>query len=146
FVEHEVDDAQNRREPWRERLSIGNLVWDSRARDLLLRSSEALRDRHLRGEESARDLRVAQTSQRAQREGDLSLLRESRVAAGEDQAELVVRDGRDLDRVLWAATLFVEAERERELALLGLHDAQVPKAIYRFATRGGREPRAGRSR
>ena len=62
--------------------------------DLPLRAHETLRERRLRDEERTRDLGRLEAADEAQRQRDLRLRRERRVAAGEDQLEpLVGNDG-----------------------------------------------------
>ena len=60
--------------------------------DLALRADEPLRERRLRHEEGARDLGRLEAADEAQRQRDLRLGRERRVAAGEDQLEPLVAD------------------------------------------------------
>src|SRR3954453_17241113 len=55
--------------------------------DLPLGPDEALGERRLRDEEGARDLRRLEAADEAQRQGDLRLQRERRMAAGEDELE-----------------------------------------------------------
>ena len=61
-------------------------------RDLALRAHEPLRHRRRRDEEGARDFVGLEAAERPQRERDLRLQRERRVAAGEDQPQAIVRD------------------------------------------------------
>ena len=64
--------------------------------DLGLRADEALGQRRLGNQESPGDLVGGQASERPQGEGDLRFRIEGRVAAGEDEAETVVRQFDDL--------------------------------------------------
>src|SRR5262245_33089223 len=99
FVEQEVQDAEDGVQPRRQRRAIRDLVRDAGARDLLLRSSNALSDRRFGNKECARDFGDAETPKRAQSQCDLGLGRERGVATGEDEAELIVENRRDLDIV-----------------------------------------------
>ena len=77
---------------------------DSGHLDLPLRSDQPLRHRLLRDEKGARDLLRTQAAERPQRERDLGVELERRVAAGEDELESLVRDRRlvhDVLRCLW---------------------------------------------
>jgi hypothetical protein len=65
---------------------------DPRVADLPLRADEPLRERGLGHQEGARDLRRLEAADEAQRQRDLRLGRERRVAAGEDQLEPLVGD------------------------------------------------------
>ena len=60
--------------------------------DLALGAHQALGERRLRHQEGTRDLGRAQPAQKAQRQGNLRVRREGRMAAGEDQAQPVVLD------------------------------------------------------
>jgi hypothetical protein len=73
---------------------------DARVSDLALRPREPPLHRRRRNEERARDLLRAQTPQRAQGQRDLRLQRERRVAAGEDELQPLVGEGRFLHLVL----------------------------------------------
>src|SRR3954454_17045161 len=63
---------------------------DAGVADLPLGPDEALGERRLRDEEGASDLRRLEPADEAQRQRDLRLRRERRVAAGEDQLEPLV--------------------------------------------------------
>ena len=63
---------------------------DAGVADLPLGADEALGERRLRDEERARDLRRLEAADQAQRQRDLRLRRERRVAAREDQLEPLV--------------------------------------------------------
>src|SRR4051812_46789078 len=64
------------------------------------------------------------------------------MAAGEDQPQLIVRDRRQLERVLGATSLLFEAQRKGQLAALRLDDLQVPQSVESLAPTGRGEPRA----
>jgi hypothetical protein len=67
---------------------------DAGVADLPLRADEPLRERRFGEEEGACDLGRLEAADEAQRQRDLGLRRECRVAAGEDQFEAFVGDGR----------------------------------------------------
>ena len=92
LVEHEVEHAQHGVEPVGQPVAGRDLVADPGLADLLLRPHEPLGERGLRDEERAGDLGRGQAAERAQRQRDRRLRRERRVAAGEDQSQLVVGD------------------------------------------------------
>src|SRR5262249_39951962 len=64
--------------------------------DLVLRAGQALAHRLERDEEGTRDLLGREAAERAQRESDLRVERQRRVAAREDQLEPLVRERRRL--------------------------------------------------
>src|SRR5262245_34644680 len=110
FVEHQIQDAENGVEARRERWAIRDLVRDAGARDLLLRSSDALSDRRFGDKECSRDFRDAEPPKRAQSQCNLGLAREGRVAAGEDQPQLIVGNRRELELILRTMHFLIEAE------------------------------------
>jgi hypothetical protein len=112
LVEHEIQDAEDGAESLGKRLAIGDLVRDAGPEDLLLCSSDALSDRRFVCQERTRDFDDAETPERAQRQRDLGLAREGGVAAGEDEAQLIVGYGRDLELVLRTVDLLLEADRK----------------------------------
>ena len=71
-----------------------HLVGDARLLDLALCAHQPLRHGRHRDEECACDLVGREPAQGAQRERDLRIERERRMAAGEDQAQALVGDGR----------------------------------------------------
>jgi hypothetical protein len=73
---------------------------DAGGLDLLLRAHEPLRHRRLGYEERARDLGRGQPAERPQRERDLRVRGERRVAAREDELEPLVGEGRLVHVVL----------------------------------------------
>ena len=92
LIEHQVQHAQHGLQALGEAVRGRNLVRDAGLADLALRPDEALGERRLGHEEGASDLGRREPAERAQGQGDRGLGRERRVAAGEDQPELVVRD------------------------------------------------------
>ena len=92
LVEHEVEHAQHGLEPVGQPVADGTSYADARLADLLLRPDEPLGERGLGDEEGAGDLGRRQAAEGAQGQRDRRLRRERRVAAGEDQSQLVVGD------------------------------------------------------
>ena len=90
LVEDEVEDAQHRLEPLGQEMVGRHAVRDRRVADLALGPDEPLGERHLRDEECPGDLRRREAAERAQRQRDLGLHREGRVAAREDESQPVV--------------------------------------------------------
>ena len=132
LVEDEVDDRVNGLEPVGQEVVGRHTDRDTGLPDLLLRADEALRHRRLGDEERTRDLVRRQAAEHAQREGDLGLDRERRVAAGEDQGEALVGDGR---------LVHVTSARRRP------RGGREARASARTSGRGGsaRSPGCGRS-
>jgi hypothetical protein len=77
-------------QPEAEVVRRGHAEGDSGCGDLALGAKDALVDRRLAGEERARDLRHRQPADRPQRQRDLALARDGRVAAREQQREPVL--------------------------------------------------------
>ena len=100
LVEDQVDDRQHRGQAVGEQVRRRHAERDPGGLDLALRADQPLRHRLLADQERARDLVRAQPAQRAQRERDLRIERERRVAAGEDELEALVGNGRLVDVVL----------------------------------------------
>ncbi len=96
LVEDEVDDGQDRTQPVGQ-LGVGrDSVGDVGGLDLALGPHEPLGHRRLRDEEGTGDLGCLQPGDEPQGERHLGARRQGRVAAGEDQAQLVVDQGPDL--------------------------------------------------
>jgi hypothetical protein len=134
LVEDQVHDGQSGGEPVREQMRRRHAERDAGRLDLALGPHEPLRHRRLRNEEGARDLRRGQAAERAQRERHLGIRGQRRVAAGEDELEALVGEGRLVHRVLHGL-------RNVELArLLGQH-ALAPQAVDRPVARRGDQPR-----
>jgi len=70
----------------------GHDVRNARVPDLALRPYQSLGECLLGHEKRARNLRSAQAAEQAQRQGDLRIEGEGRMAAGEDEPEAVVLD------------------------------------------------------
>ena len=92
FVEHEVDHAQHGVQPLRQLGARRHLVRDARVADLRLGAHDALGERGRAGEKGARDLLGREPAHFAQRERDLRVRRQRRVAAREDEPQPVVLD------------------------------------------------------
>ena len=90
FVEHQVDHLQHRLQTLRQLVASRHFIGDVRIADLVLRPHDALGDGAGRGEEGAGDFLGSQVTDFAQGQCHLSLDRQGRVAAGEDQAQAVV--------------------------------------------------------
>ena len=149
LVEDEVDDLQHRREALGQQVIRGHAVGDVGVADLALRPHEPLRHRRLRDEEGAGDLGRLEAGDGAQRERDLSLRRERRVAAGEDQPQPVVLQGalRSLSpvrgRLLRRLLDLEEALQQLALAAPRLIAAE---AVDRLAPSGRDQPGGGAAR
>ena len=130
---------------------------DAGGLDLVLGADESLRHRRLGHEERTRDLVRRQAAERAQRQRDLRVERERRVAAGEDELEPLVGDRR-LFHVVLRRLWHVEQARlrgERAVAADAV-DRAVPggrhepgnrvrgRAVARPALGGDRECLLGR--
>ena len=96
FGEDEIDYRQHAAQPRLECFTFGHLVGNSGETDFLFGAQQALRHCLLADEKRTRDLRRGQPADRAQRQGDLNLSSESRMATGEDQPHHVVVEGRRL--------------------------------------------------
>ena len=95
----------------------------------------------LGNEERPRDLRCRQPDERAQRERDLGLECQRRVAAGEDQPQPVVTDA-----ALVAVARVDRAREHRHLLELGGPGRGAAQPVDGAVARGRREPRAGIAR
>jgi hypothetical protein len=135
--EHEVDDGHHRLEPLGQLIGRWDAVRNARERDLLLRAHEALRHRGHRDEERARDLLRGEPREGAQRQRDLRLDAERRVAAREDEAEEVVAYGIVVALVGRADGRLVERD-DGELAIEARPAAD---PIDRLVARGAKDPR-----
>jgi hypothetical protein len=93
-VEDEVDRREDDAQPLRHEVLGRHAQRDACVPDLPLRAHEPLGERRLGDEEGPRDLGRRQAADEAQRQRDLRFRRERRVAAGEDQLEPLVGNGR----------------------------------------------------
>jgi hypothetical protein len=114
LVEDQVDRREHRREPLRQQVVGRNAERDRGGADLLLRPDQPLRHRSLRGEERARDLLSREAAEHPQRQRDLGVDRERRMAAGERQRQSLVGN-RALVHVVLLARRRHEPCRLREL-------------------------------
>ena len=133
FVEHEVDHAQHVVEARGELRPRGDFIGNARVADLSLRAHDALRERGRRREECRGDLLGLEAAHFAQRQRDLRVGSERRMAAGEDQAQAVVLDRLGLRRLLGGDRLDL-AVVERVVA------RAPPDAVDRLEAPGGDEP------
>ena len=90
FGEDEIDHREHAAQPRLQRFAFRHLVGNSGEPDFLLGADQALRHGVLADQKGARDLRGGQPADRAQRQRDLDLGRERRMAAGKDQPQHVV--------------------------------------------------------
>ena len=91
-VEDEVDRREDGAQPIGKKVLRRHAQRDAGVADLPLRAHEPLRERRLRNEEAARDLRRREAADEAQRQRDLRVGGERRMAAREDQLEAFVGD------------------------------------------------------
>ena len=108
--------------------------------DLRLRAHQALRHRRRRHQERARDLLRLEAAQRAQRQRDLRLDGQRRVAAGEDEAQPIVTHGHLVD--LAARVVAPERGVGLHLGALVLEQRAPPHLIDRLVARGADQPGA----
>jgi hypothetical protein len=108
---------------------------DAGVPDLAFRADQALRHRRLGNEEGPRDLLSGQPAERSKRERDLGIESERRMAAGEDELQPLVGNGRLIHIVL-------RSFRHLELADLGRQRAIAADAVDRPVACGGHEPGA----
>src|SRR5208282_2925742 len=92
LVKDEIDDLKHRVQPLRQFLRRRHLVWNWRLSNLCLGAYDALGERRRRHEKCAGDLFRGQAADFAKGERNLSLRRQSGMAAGEDQTEAIVLD------------------------------------------------------
>ncbi len=135
FVEDQVDDREHRGEAVGEEVGRRHAKRDPGGLDLALRADEPLGHRRLGDEEGARDLLRAQPAQGPQRERDLGIERERRMAAGEEQLEPLVGDRRVVQGVLHGLRHVEQAGLRRERAI-------APDPVDRAVARGGHQPGA----
>ena len=137
LVEDQVEHGEHRAQALRQQVVGRDAERDARVADLPLRAHEPLRERRLRDEERARDLRRAQTADLVQRQRDARLGRERGVAAGEDEAQPLVGDRAHV--VLLLGSQLLESREE-----LGLprERALAPDAVDRAVSRRRDDPRA----
>ncbi len=96
LVEDQVEHSEHGGEAVGQQVRGRHAERDPRVADLALGAHQALGHRRLGYQERPRDLLGAEAAERAQRQRDLRLGRERRVAAGEDQLEAFVAKARRL--------------------------------------------------
>jgi hypothetical protein len=133
LVEDQVDDRQHGGKAVGEHVRRRDSERDAGVLDLAPRAHEPLGHRVLGDQEGASDLVGGEAAERAQRERDLRLQRERRVAAGHDQLEALVGDGGLVHRLLHYC------RRLEQLGLLG-ERAVAADAVDRAVAGGGHEP------
>ncbi len=92
LVEQQVEHGEHGTRALRQQVRRRNAVRDAGVADLVLGPHQSLRHGRLGHEERACDLGSRQPGERAQRERDLRLDRQRRMAAREDQPQAVVLD------------------------------------------------------
>ena len=143
LVEHEVEDAEDRVEPLGQEVVGRDAVGDRRVADLPLRPHEPLGERDFGDEEGPGDLGGGEPAERPQGEGDLGLHRESRMAAGEDEAESVVDDRTHLVRPSFPRhDVGLDGRLAGEQGPLLLEAARPSEPIDRPVASSGRDPGA----
>jgi len=136
FVEDEVEDREYGTQPLGKQMIGWHAERDPRVSNLPLRAHEALSHRRLRDEKGLRDLLGRKAAERAQRQRDLRLRGQSRVAAREDQAQLLVGNHLGL--------LVVATRRQgRKELRLPLEGPLAPDPVDRTVASGCRQPGAG---
>src|SRR5207302_2087884 len=98
FVEDEVHDRQHGPNTSGQVGFVRDSIRDPRVTDLALGAHQALRHGRLGNEERTCDLRCGQSAQESERQRDLGLHGERRMAAGEHQSQTVVAHGTLLGR------------------------------------------------
>ena len=141
LVEHQVEDAQHRRQAAGPLRPPGHLEGDARVGEGPLGPHDPLGDRRLRDQEGARDLLGGQTAEQAEGEGDPGLGREDRMTGREHEAqevvpEVVVHRGLELRHRHLPAGL----ELAPELLVLALEPLAAAQPVDGPMLRGGHEP------
>ena len=137
LVEDQVDDAQDAGEPLDQQVVGRHPERDPRVGDLVARPRQAPLHRAVGREERARDLAHRQARDAAQGQRHPRLGRERRMAAGEEQLQLVVVQRGLLEE------LEVVAHVSHQLGGVRGGDLLVAQAVERLAPRGGRQPGTG---
>src|SRR3984893_12118157 len=139
LVEDQVNDGQHGATAAREVGLAGDPVRDPRVANFSLGADEALGHGRFRYQEGARDLSRGQPAEQPERERNLNVRRERGVAAGEDQAELIVAHSALLRRL-------AAGVQPRGRAVPSPAGPLAPEALARAVASGGNDPsrRAGR--
>ena len=136
LVEDQVQHGQHRRQPVGELRLAGHPVGDAGVADLLLGPHDALRDGRLGRDVGAGDLGHLQPAEQAEGERGLGERRERRVAAGEDQSQLVVAHR---SRLLLR---LVGVVQQQGLRVPGLAGGLAADPVDRAVAGGGDDPGA----
>jgi len=132
LVEDEIDDLEHRREPLGALGPARDLERHLRLGERTLGPHDALRDRRLRQEKGARDLRGGEAAEQAQCQRDARLGGEDRVASGEHQTQQIVADvvvELRVDIRCFAQQLFLLSERLDLLGQPGLPAQRVDRPV-----------------
>ncbi|CAI7655180.1 unnamed protein product [Penicillium discolor] len=142
FVEDEIEHPKDRAEPRRMLLPRRQLERRARGRQRLLRAHDPLLHGRRGDEEGAGDLLTRQTAHDPQRQRDLRLPGEHRVARDEEKAQHVVVHGIRVPRQLvpLRLLLFQVVRDQRQTVVQPL--AAAP-SVHRLPLRHGRQPRGG---
>ena len=117
---------------------LGHLIGQAGVADLGLGAHDALGERGSAGEEGAGDLLGGEPAHFAERQRDLRVGRERRMAAGEDEPEPVV-----LDRLIVRSHHLLGLSREPlgDLVARGIEAGIPADAVDRLEAAGGHQPR-----
>jgi hypothetical protein len=135
LVEDEIDDGQDGVDTLLQQLGGRHAERDAGGLDLALGPDEPLGHRALRDQKGACDLIRGESAERAQRERDLRLDVERRMATREDELQPLVRKRRRSHRRL---AVLVDSQQRR----LGFERAVAPDVIDGAVARRRDEPRA----
>ncbi len=139
LVEDEVEDCEHLLQALRQLGPVGDAERDAGVPDLALGAHQPLGDRRLGDEERAGHLRGVEAADGAQRERHLRLAGEGGMAAGEDEAQPVVRGERAAggDRSLHLVSLL------SELRQAVAEPCVASQPVDRPTARRGHQPGAG---
>ena len=139
LVVDQVEDREHRREPLGQQLGRGHPERDPREPDLALGPHQPLGHRGLLDQEGLRDLGRREPAERPQRERDLRVERERRMAAREDELEALVGKGSVVHG-------FVGGGGRVEQAGLRVEHALAPDAVERTVAPDRDQPGSGTRR
>ena len=138
LVEDQVEDAEHLAQARRQLGGIGHAVGDAGVADLPLGADEALRDRRLGHQEGAGHGRRLDPADRPQRERDLRLAAQRRMAAGEQQRQAIIGLHRSTGLDAGVECGGLAGQLLHPLAIAGL----AAQPIDGLASRGGHQPGA----
>jgi hypothetical protein len=143
FVEDQVDHAEHGGQALRQFVAARRFEGDVRFAQRALGAHDALRDRRLGHQARARDFLRRQPPKQAQRERDLRVGRQHRMARGEHQAQHVVADhvvggGFGIGREQRGPPVFVVVDRR----LFARVQVALAHAVDRATLGRGHQPRA----